>query len=171
VPNGLAPGNSGYGPALWNACEKFGLYIAVGADPAVLEMPMPFMAVAPKAAAFDTLKNLDYRSSISRANATLPHRRRLQVGGEGQPLRDRIRGGRGGRRRGESRRDRVDFDLDGGVVGEVYAAVDGGRGVGRLKKSVRNHRTPRTNRLTCAPGRIGIGWLTGSRPNRILFAL
>lgn len=53
--NGTWPGNNGYGPALWNACEKFGLYMAVGAEPAVLEMPIPFIGVLGKPA-FDTLQ-------------------------------------------------------------------------------------------------------------------
>lgn len=43
--NGACPGNRGYGPVRWNACEKFGLYMAVGAEPAVLEMPIPFIGV------------------------------------------------------------------------------------------------------------------------------
>ena len=75
MPNGAAPGNSGYGPALWNACEKFGLYIAVGAEPAVLEIPMPFMAVAPKAAAFDTLK----QAQLIVISALLPNGSKLHI--------------------------------------------------------------------------------------------
>jgi hypothetical protein len=137
VPNGLAPGNSGYGPALWNACEKFGLYIAVGADPAVLEMPMPFMAVAPKAAAFDTLIADVFRSGV---------------------------------------RDSP-FETELGVVEGV---VDEGKAVETESTSILTgvlleKSMPRLMgavvSVGCAPGRIGIGWLTGSRPNRILFAL
>ncbi|VEN34694.1 unnamed protein product [Callosobruchus maculatus] len=45
--NGAAPGKSGYGPVLWKACVKFGLYIAVGADPVELDIPIPFTPVDP----------------------------------------------------------------------------------------------------------------------------
>lgn len=57
VPKGDWPGNSGYGPALWNAWEKLGLYMAVGAEPvAVLAMPSPFIGVPNPV--LDTLKKI-----------------------------------------------------------------------------------------------------------------
>lgn len=57
VPKGDWPGNIGYGPALWNAWEKFGLYIAVGAEPVVvLAIPSPLSGVPNPL--LDTLKNI-----------------------------------------------------------------------------------------------------------------
>lgn len=52
--NGCPGNNAGYGPARWKACEKLGLYMAVGAAPAVLAMPRPFIGAAVKPV--DTLK-------------------------------------------------------------------------------------------------------------------
>lgn len=57
------PGNRGYGPALWKACEKFGRYIAVGAEAGVVDIPMPFSGVVDKPA-FETLKQEIYKLMI-----------------------------------------------------------------------------------------------------------
>lgn len=53
---GAVPGNTGYEPVLWKACVKFGLYIAVGADPAVLAIPIPL--IPPELANTDELEVL-----------------------------------------------------------------------------------------------------------------
>lgn len=57
--NGVAPGNSGYGPVLWKACVKLGLYMAVGADPEALEIPIPLIPVEDNMLAFVILKKID----------------------------------------------------------------------------------------------------------------
>lgn len=54
--NGADPGKSGYGPVLWKACVKFGLYMAVGAEPEALEIPIPFIPVEDSILAFVILK-------------------------------------------------------------------------------------------------------------------